>query len=63
MSERLNEKILEKLDRGSFDPEVKKFLKAILFLELRNFEIGERRYSQEYERNIRTYVSNYKVNK
>ena len=63
MSERLNEKILEKLDRSSFDPEVKKFLKAILFLELRNFDIGERRYSREYERNIRTYVSNYKVNK
>ncbi len=63
LSERLNEKILDNIKNSNFSPEVKGFLKTILFLELRNFEIGERRYKKDYERNIRVFSKTYQGNK
>jgi hypothetical protein len=63
LSERLNEKILDNIKTSSFSPEVKGFLKAMLFVELRNFGIGERRYKKDYERNIRIFSKTYQVNK
>lgn len=59
MAERVNRKIIDKIKKSESNEEVKRFLVATLLFELRNFEIGRERYSKEYERNIRKYVSTY----
>jgi hypothetical protein len=49
MSETINRRILDKIKNSKIDEPVKKFLREVLIVELKNFEIGKLRYTDEYE--------------
>jgi len=60
MSETINRRILEKIEEMECSREIKQFLKEILLIELRIFEGGSIRYSDEYSKAIKKYAVNYK---
>ena len=60
MSETINRRILDKINNSDIDERVKKFLREVLIVELKNFEIGKLRYSDEYEY-IRKHCMSFKV--
>jgi hypothetical protein len=49
MSETINRRILDKIKNSDCDESVKQFLREVLVVELKNFEIGKLHYSDEYE--------------
>jgi len=57
MSETVNKRIIDKIKNSDFDESVKEFLRTVLFVELRNFEIGQSRYKDEYEAIINKHVT------
>ena len=52
----VNKKILEKIENSLYPQEVKELVKALMYIELRNFERGDLRYSQDYDRVINRLV-------
>ena len=56
MSERVNRRILDKIEESEFSKEVKNFLKEILGFELKKLDTGERKYTKHYDRIIRKYI-------
>ncbi len=60
MSETINRRILDKIKKSDLDERVKQFLREVLVVELKNFEIGKLRYSDEYEY-IRKHCMSIKV--
>ena len=49
MSEKLNIKIVEKLEKSEFNKTTKQFLLEMLYFELEIFEEGYPRYSKQYD--------------
>lgn len=60
MTEDINQKILDIIKNSEGDKCVKKFLREMLLLELKNFEEGRWMYGKEYDRRITHYAKKYK---
>ena len=57
MSEKLNKRIIEKLEREDIEEDIRKFLKEMLIFELEQFSISKTRYSKEYQKIISRYAT------
>lgn len=53
---RINKRIIDKINKSSYDKTIKEFLKAILIIELEHVVRGTLLYSREYDRYILKYV-------
>lgn len=52
MSEKLNKRIIEKLEKSDCTKTIKQFLLEVLYFELEIFEEGYPRYTQRYDSTI-----------
>jgi len=57
MSETVNKRIIDKIKNSDLDDSIKEFLRTMLLVELRNIEVGEPRYTDEYKTIINKYVT------
>lgn len=60
MTGNVNKKITERIEKGNFSDEIKKFLGEILFFELEHLEDEKYRYDLEYQSLIAKYSKSFK---
>jgi len=56
MSESINQRIIDAINKSDFDERTKGLLKTLLVIELGNFEEARPRYGDEYDRAIDQYL-------
>lgn len=61
MSESINKKIIDEIDKSEYDSTLKEFLKKILSLEFKHFEEEQWRFRRDYESKIKHYAKKFKV--
>jgi len=59
LSEQLNKRILEKLDKCDCEEVVKSFLKEMLYFELQNLEFAKPAYTKHYDARIEAVTKEY----
>lgn len=52
----VNKEILETIEEGDFPQEIKKLLKELLLIELKNFGDKKPRYGEDYDRIIKKFA-------
>lgn len=57
MSESLNERLIEKINKSDYGKNIKDFLKSILLIELVHLEERTMRYGKEYDRCIMKHMN------
>lgn len=57
MSEKLNKRIIEKLQKKEIDEDIRKFLKEMLIFELEQFDASKSRYTKDYQKIISRYAT------
>ena len=55
MSEKLNKRIITKLEREDVDKDIQKFLKEMLIFELEQFDASKSHYSKNYQKIVTRY--------
>jgi len=55
MSEKLNKRIIEKLENKDLDEDIRKFLKEMLIFELEQFDVSKSHYTKHYQKIISRY--------
>jgi len=57
MSEKLNKRIIEKLEKKEIDDDIRKFLKEMLIFELEQFGASKSHYTKGYQKVIQRYAT------
>jgi len=55
MSEKLNRRIIDKLEKDDIEEDIQKFLKEMLIFELEQFDASKSHYSKNYDKIISRY--------